>query len=94
MQQGLVLSLALGAGLVGGMLSRYIAPAPAFAQSTAPKEVVARSFVLMNENNKIVGVFKASDARSDDTVVLLDQNGREVWRAAVSPKSLTWVNRK
>ncbi len=94
MHRGLLLSLALGAGLLGGALSRYIAPAPAFAQTGAPNEIAARSFVLMDENNKPVGVFKPSGTRPDQSIVLLDQNGKEIWRADVPPKNQTWLNRK
>lgn len=94
MNRGLILSLALAAGLVGGVLSRYITPTPVLAQSAAPKEIAAQSFVLMDDKNNIVGVFKPSDPRSDRTVVLLDRSGREVWRAGVSPKNLTWLNTK
>jgi hypothetical protein len=94
MNRGLLLSLALGAGLLGGALSRYLTPVPAFAQATAPKEIAARSFVLMDENNKTVGVFKPSDTRPEHTVVLLDQNGKEIWRADVPTKNQTWLNRK
>jgi hypothetical protein len=94
MNRGLIFSLALGAGFLGGVLSRYITPIPAFAQSTIPKEIAARSFVLMDERNGIVGVFKPSEARSDNAVVLLDQNGKEIWRASVVPKNPTWLNGK
>jgi hypothetical protein len=94
MNRGLIVSLALGAGFLGGVLSRYITPTPAFAQSTIPKEIAARSFALMDERNEIVGVFKPSEARSDNTVVLLDQSGKEIWRASVAPKNTTWMNRK
>ena len=94
MNRGLILSLALGAGFLGGVLSHYITPTPAFAQSTIPKEIAARSFVLMDERNGIVGVFKPSEARSDNTVVLLDQSGKEIWRASVAPKNTTWLDRK
>jgi len=94
MNRGLILSLALGAGLLGGVLSHYITPTRAFAQSTVPKEIAARSFVLTDDKNNIVGVFKPSDTRSDRTVVLLDQNGKEIWRASVAPKNTTWLDRK
>jgi hypothetical protein len=79
---------------LGGVLSRYVTPSTAFAQSTIPKEIAARSFTLMDERNGIVGVFKPSEAPSDNTVVLLDQNGKEIWRASVAPKNTTWLNRK
>ena len=93
-----MLSLALAAGWLGGAISRYATPTPAFAQSSAPKEIVAQSFVLTDENNNIVGVFRLSEPHSGRTVVLADRNGREIWRAPVSApfsaKNLSWVNGK
>ena len=82
------LSLALGAGLTGGLLSRYIAPLPAFAQAQAQREIKAQSFVLVDDKDNIVGTLKPSADRRP-TVVLLDRNGREIWRAGVSAKVLS-----
>ena len=83
-----ILSVALGAGLLGGVLSRFIAPVPAFAQAATPKEIRSRSFVLVDDKGNIVGTFKPTAGRIP-TVVLLDRNGRELWRAGVSAKVLT-----
>jgi hypothetical protein len=49
MKKPLNLALALAAGLLGGLLSRYIAPQSALAQSPAPstKEIQAQSFVFV-----------------------------------------------
>jgi hypothetical protein len=90
MNRTLTLSFALAAGLFGGLLSRYITPVPALAQSGAPKEIKAQSFVLVDDKNNLVGTFKPSaDRTGAPTVVLLDQNGKEIWRAGVSAKMLT-----
>jgi hypothetical protein len=70
------------------MLSRYITPVPAFAQAHSQKEIKAQSFVLVEDKDNIVGTFKPSADRLS-TVVLLDRNGREIWRAGVSAKVLT-----
>jgi hypothetical protein len=80
--------LALGAGLMGGLLSQYIAPLPAFAQTQAQREIKAQSFVLVDDKANIVGTFRPSADRTP-TVVLLDRNGREIWRAGVSAKVLS-----
>jgi len=94
MHRGLRLSLTLGVGLSGGLLSRYIAPPAVLAQAGAQKEIRAQSFVLMDEKNNIVGVFKPSESPNGGfgttpTVVLLDRNGREIWRAGLSTRVLS-----
>jgi hypothetical protein len=88
MNRTYTLSLALAAGLVGGLLSRYMTPEPVLAQPATPQEIKAQSFVLVDGKNNIVGIFKPSADRIP-TVVLLDRNGREIWRAGVSAKVLT-----
>jgi len=88
MNRTFVLSLALAAGLLGGVLSRYVSPVPAFAQAQTQKEIKAQSFVLVDDKDNIVGTFKPSADRIP-IVVLLDRNGREIWRAVVSVKVLT-----
>ena len=88
MNRTFALSLALGAGLMGGLLSRYLAPLPTFAQAQPQREIKAQSFVLVDDKDNIVGTFKPSSDRRP-TVVLLDRNGREIWRAGVSAKVLS-----
>jgi hypothetical protein len=55
----LTVTLSLAAGLLGGTLSRYMNPTTVFAQaqSTAPKEIRAQCFTLVDENGKVRGVF-------------------------------------
>jgi hypothetical protein len=88
MHRTFVLSLTLAAGLLGGVLSRYITPVPAFAQAQTQKEIKAQSFVLVDGKGNIVGTFKSSADRMP-TVVLMNRNGREIWRAGVSVKVLS-----
>jgi hypothetical protein len=59
MNRILTLALALSAGLIGGLLSRYIAPESvhAQAQTIAPKEIRAQSFVLVDEKGVPRGIF-------------------------------------
>jgi hypothetical protein len=59
----LVIGFALVAGLVGGLLTRYVTPQAAFAQNQTPviKEIRAQSFALVDSSNRVVGTF-TSDA--------------------------------
>jgi hypothetical protein len=59
MSKALIVTLALTAGLVGGLLSRYIAPPSAFAQgkATVTKEVRAQSFTLVDPSDQAIGTF-------------------------------------
>jgi hypothetical protein len=52
-------ALALVAGLLGGSLTRYVAPPVAFAQNQAPvtKEIRAQSYVLVDPVDRAVGTF-------------------------------------
>jgi hypothetical protein len=93
MNRKLNLTFALAAGLVGGVVSRYIAPPPVQAQAGPPKELRAQSFVLVDAKNNVVGTFTASatvpkPVPQNQTVILLDQSGKEVWRAGVSVRTL------
>jgi hypothetical protein len=64
MNNKLVIVLALVAGLVGGLLSRYAAPPSAFAQNQAAvtKEIRAESFTLVDSMNRPVGTFVSAPA--------------------------------
>lgn len=94
MHRKLNLTLALAAGLLGGVLSRYLAPLPVLAQTGPAKEIRAQSFVLIDGNNNVVGTFTASPLAApgkpiqNQTVILLDRNDKEIWRAGVSVKVL------
>ena len=92
MNRKLNLSLALAAGLLGGVLSRYVTLLPVQAQAGPPKELRAQSFVLVDDKNNVVGTFTASTTPpkpgQNQTVVLLDRNDKEIWRAGVSVRVL------
>lgn len=93
MNKTLTMALALAAGLLGGLLTRYIAPPPAFAQNQPPvtKELRAQSFALVDSSDRTVGVFTAEPALKTPNsyqgsltptrIVLRDANGREIWSA-------------
>ena len=61
MNNKLVIAIAVVAGLVGGLLSRYAAPPSAFAQNqaTVTKEVRAQSFTLVDPSDRTIGTFTA-----------------------------------
>lgn len=64
MNNKLVIVLAFAAGLVGGLLSRYVAPPTTFAQNQAPvtKEFRAEGFTLVDSTNRPVGTFASAPA--------------------------------
>jgi hypothetical protein len=89
----LTLILAFAAGLLGGTLSRNGLPTGAFAQaqSTAPKEIRAQRFTLVDETGRMRGVFAIEPLSSpnglkekadgDAVITLYDGGGREIFRA-------------
>jgi hypothetical protein len=101
MNRTLTVALALAAGFVGALLTRYIAPPAAFAQNQAPaaKEIRAQSFTLVDSSDHIVGTFTAEPVNGGlhspnqlppHRIVLRDSNGREIWSAggnAIRPAS-------
>jgi hypothetical protein len=60
--QKTTIAVALAAGLVGGVISRYISPAPVLAQQAqaptqAPVELRAQRFSLVNPDGLVMGTF-------------------------------------
>jgi hypothetical protein len=94
MHKTLTIALAMFGGLVGGLLTRYIAPPAAFAQDKAPvtKEIRAQSFALVDSSDRTVGVFTAEPTGRGGNlhlggpmrIVLRDARGREIWSAGGS----------
>lgn len=82
----MTVALALAAGLLGGLLSHYFLPTTAFAQTMAPTvgETRAQSFVVVDGKNNVIGRFTSSfqTRGQPPAVVLLDPDGREVWRSS------------
>jgi hypothetical protein len=97
MKKHLNLGLALVAGLLGGLLSRYIAPPAAFSQNLTPvtKEIRAQSFVIVDADGRTVAAFAPDPALLKlarlagqpllGRILVLDSNGREIWSAGGSP---------
>jgi hypothetical protein len=96
MHKALTLALGLAAGLLGGMLTRYIAPPAAHAQDQAvSKEIRAQSFTLVDQFNHTAGTFSYESTASfhmlprgqgpqsigPGRIVLRDASGREIWSA-------------
>jgi len=91
----ITVALSPAAGLTGGLLTRYITPATAYAQASVTKEVRARSFTLVDDLDRPVGTFtidpplfganplppSANGSSSIRRIVLLDNTGKEIWSA-------------
>jgi len=91
--------VALVAGLAGGVLSRYISPAPVLAQQTqapnpAPVEVRAQRFALLNPDGSVVATFVVDQPKPSPgfpgpliqrSIRLLDWTGKEIWSAGGDP---------
>lgn len=76
--------LCLAAGLLGGLLSHFVWIQLVHAQShaTAPKELRAQSFVLVNGDGEVRAVL--TYAKPEDAPVavkLYNADGREIWSA-------------
>jgi len=80
MNRKLNFTLALAAGLLGGVLSRYLTPTPvlAQAQAPAPREIRAQSFVLVNKQGAPLGRI-GFDSDGLPNITLVDENGRTIW---------------
>ena len=73
-------TLGLAAGLLGGLLSRYLIPTPVFAQAPAPapREIRAQSFVLVNKQGAPLGRI-GFDSDGLPNITLVDDDGRTIW---------------
>ena len=91
--QRLNVLLALFAGLLGGIVSGYLAPQllPPRAQTAVPSVVAAQRFVLVDNAGNPAGFFAVgTPGRQQGTaIVLYDAEGREIWRASDSVRPLT-----
>ena len=81
--------VALCAGLLGGMLSWYFVPTAVLAQNqpATPREVRAQSIILTDAAGNPVGVFTSVPQKIGQkrAIVLLDQDGTQIWSAGESP---------
>ena len=94
MNTKLSVALALIAGVLGGLLDRYITPMVAFAQVQTPTtEIRAKSFTLVDASDRAIGTFTAepfsapaypppgAKNRPRMRIVLRDSSGCEIWSA-------------
>ena len=72
------LALSIAAGLLGGILSTYIAPQLVHAQSQPPSEIRAQCFTLVNRDGVALGTF-SFDSVGRPRIVLRDEAGHNVW---------------
>ena len=97
MNNKLSVAIALVAGLLGGLLTRFIAPSAAFAQDQTPvtKEIRAQRFTLVDASDRTLGTFTSAPdpgwlgspnpgRPAPVRIVLRDSNGREIWSAGGS----------
>jgi hypothetical protein len=90
MNRKLNVGLSLAAGLLGGILSHYVAPKSVLAQSQAipPKEISAQSFTLVNDKGIPFGMF-GFDRDGNATIRLFNQSGKVIWSSnGVGPRVL------
>ena len=87
MNTRLILTISLLSGLVGGLVSHFAFPVTAFAQP--PNEIRAQSVALVDGQNIVVGTITTSNRTGqpspraqEPTIVILDRQGHEVWRAS------------
>lgn len=82
MNRKMHLGLSLAAGLLGGLLSHYVAPEMVHAAQVAPapppKEVRAENFVLVNGDGSPAGLF-GFDLNGRPIIKLFDRTGKVVW---------------
>lgn len=72
------IALAFAAGLLGGLISTYLSPQLAHAQSQPLTEIRAQSFNLVNQDGVTLGTF-SFDKHGQPRIMLRDPHGHEVW---------------
>jgi len=88
MNQKLNFAVAFAAGSVGALLTHYVVPTPAFAQAqpAVVQEIRAKSFILVDGQDRVTGKFTyvpdpgiPSKAPPRGRIVLLNPAGQEIW---------------
>ena len=88
MNQKLNLTLAFAAGSAGALLTRFVVPIPAFAQAqqSVVQEIRARSFILVDGQDRAMGKFtyvpdpgQPYKGPPRGRIVLLNPAGQEIW---------------
>ena len=98
MNRSMTIAIAFIGALVGGLVTRYIAPPAVLAQSPG-KEIRAERFTLVDAKGRTAGTFvveqersvsraeksaPGTDAQGPRRILLVDPNGREIWSAGGS----------
>jgi hypothetical protein len=82
MNRTVQLGLSLAAGLLGGLLSHYVAPEMVHAAQVAPapppKEIRAQTFVLVHGDGSPAGLFGV-DLNGRANIELFDRAGKVIW---------------
>src|SRR5579862_5653547 len=85
MNSRLTVAIALVAGLLGGSLTRYIAPPVVFAQDQAAisRNIRSQSFTLVDSSDHVMGTFTAEPGayvgpKRQMRIVLRDSAGCEI----------------
>jgi hypothetical protein len=80
------------------MLSRHVTPITVLAQdrSTAPKDIRAQRFTLVNEQGIVLGAFglDSPEQGSNPTIRLFDESGREIFRAGPPSNRPAFIGQK
>jgi hypothetical protein len=93
-----LVALSLAAGLLGGLLSQYVALPSVHAQAPAPNsvEIRAQRFTLVDSQGSAIGTFTVRESSPvalrgpvpppmPPRIVLLNPEGREIWSAGGNP---------
>lgn len=76
MNNKLTILLALAAGMIGGLVSRYFVPTSVFAQAaSSPQEIRVLRFVLVDENGAARGAF-GFESNGAPLIEVADSKGR------------------
>jgi hypothetical protein len=88
-------ALSLSAGLLGGLLSHWLWPAPAYAQVQVhpPAVIQAQSFALVDSNGNVMGTFSADRSLTGKTHIKLTASGQEIWSAPADPHLVPLVEK-
>ena len=89
------LALSLSAGLLGGLVSHWLSPAPAYAQVQAhpPAVIQAQSFAPADPGGNVMGTFSVDRSTPGKPYIRLESFGHEIWRAPTEARLVPLVGR-
>ena len=85
--------IALAAGFLGGLCSRYALPPSVSAAPPAPREIRAQRVIITDQTGNAIATFEPAFSGAPavtwksiaPVVVLVDRSGREIWQAPNVP---------